>query len=294
MSTCRCQGCNRSCYPNPSGGFYDYCGSKRCGHTSSTGSSSSNSNSNLCSCNGCGRPRYANPSGGFYDFCGRTCSSRQCGHTSSGSVLLVEDNDQTGMKQQFLSKWLHTKNTPTIVKVLKVHAPSQMHQRFKNYQSAIHTKRGRGCIFGSGSEGNTHRRFHGTKLNCDLGLSSGNYRTCSNSSCVVCSILNNGFLLQHAQSNISFGRFGRGLYFSSCSSKSDDYCRGSSNVYAMFVAHVVVGKGQKLYHDDTTLLRAPNGCDSVLGEVGGSLNYDEVITYDDASALPLYVILYRR
>jgi len=62
----------------------------------------------------------------------------------------------------------------------------------------------------------------------------------------------------------------------------------------MFVAHVVIGKGHKLTQNSPKLTSAPNGCDSVLGEVGADLNHDEVVTYHDDSAIPYYVILYKR
>lgn len=62
---------------------------------------------------------------------------------------------------------------------------------------------------------------------------------------------------------------------------------------AMFVCKVIVGKGKKLMTDHTTLTCAPDGCDSVLGEVGTALNYDEIIVYDEDAVLPAYMVVYR-
>lgn len=70
---------------------------------------------------------------------------------------------------------------------------------------------------------------------CNLGLNN-NSTLCSTSGCNVCGIIKTGLLLNKAQTNISFGRFGRGLYLTSTSSKSHSYNTGTSaglggNVY---------------------------------------------------------------
>ena len=74
--------------------------------------------------------------------------------------------------------------------------------------------------------GNEQRRFHGTSRQaCDLGL-NGNETLCSSSGCGCCGIIRTGLMLSKAQTNISFGRFGRGLYLTSTSSKSHGYNAG--------------------------------------------------------------------
>ncbi|KAG5720521.1 hypothetical protein E4T56_gene2590 [Termitomyces sp. T112] len=100
--------------------------------------------------------------------------------------------------------------------------------------------------------------------------------------------------VKRAQGNISFGRFGAGIYTSSTSSKSDDYSSNGStrNSKAMFLSYVVVGKGHKLTKDQTNLTSAPAGYDSVLGEVGQNLNYDECIVYRDDAIRPAYLVIY--
>lgn len=61
----------------------------------------------------------------------------------------------------------------------------------------------------------------------------------------------------------------------------------------MFICKVIIGKGKQLYTDDTTLTDAPPGYDSVLGEVGQNLNYDEIIVYNQDAVLPSYMVVYR-
>lgn len=60
----------------------------------------------------------------------------------------------------------------------------------------------------------------------------------------------------------------------------------------MFVAKVLVGKGQKLHDNNLTLTGPQAGYDSVIGEVGSVLNYDEVVVYKDESCKPTYMIVY--
>jgi len=95
-----------------------------------------------------------------------------------------------------------------------------------------------------------------------------------------------------------FGRFGRGIYFTATSSKSHGYNVNSEKTLhgvghrTMFVAQVTLGKGMKYIADQTQLIAPPQGYHSVLGEVGGALNYDECVVYNNDAALPGYLIVY--
>ena len=190
---------------------------------------------------------------------------------------------------QFTTK--NTKNTPVSkVAVFKIHMPASKVQQYESYRDSVIADNP--PVFGSGGPGNCHRRFHGTNLTCSLSPSST--QLCNQQGCSVCGILQNGFLLNFSQTKHGWGRFGRGLYFSSTSSKSLDYTNpNGSGVRAIFVAYVMVGKGRKLTSDDPARTSAGSGFHSVLGEVGQVLNYDEIVTYDNSSALPGYLILVR-
>ena len=102
-------------------------------------------------------------------------------------------------------------------------------------------------------------------------------------------------------------RYGRGLYFSDTSGKSNDYNQaserrrhitghGSTPWRCMFLCQVVAGATHR-----TTDGHIPEpqieqllaeGVDSVTGEVGPNLNYDEIVVYDEAAAVPNYLIVY--
>lgn len=83
----------------------------------------------------------------------------------------------------------------------------------------------------------------------------------------------------------------------------------------MFLNKVVVGNGYKVKHDMPSFTAPPAGYDSVsisflhclasflnfgltryyhqvLAEVGGSLNYDELVVYTDKAIRPSYLVLY--
>jgi len=60
----------------------------------------------------------------------------------------------------------------------------------------------------------------------------------------------------------------------------------------MLLNKVVVGKGYKILHDNPSMSAPPVGYDSVLAEVGGSLNYDELIVYTNDAVRPSYLVMY--
>jgi phage gp45-like len=55
---------------------------------------------------------------------------------------------------------------------------------------------------------------------------------------------------------------------------------------------VVVGRGHKLTQDDTSLTAPPTGYDSVLAEIGGSLNHDELVVYTNDAIRPSFLVIY--
>jgi len=61
----------------------------------------------------------------------------------------------------------------------------------------------------------------------------------------------------------------------------------------MFLCNVAIGKP---YKTQQGLLPAdkcpPTGYDSVVGEAGVDLNYDEVVVYKETQAIPSYLIVY--
>jgi hypothetical protein len=126
----------------------------------------------------------------------------------------------------------------------------------------------------------------------------------------VCNICRTGFALDRAGATggqrMSL-RYGSGLYFSDTSGKSNDYNQASERERTiavhgptpwrcMFLCQVVAGKTHRT--TDAQILEPQieellaDGYDSVTGEVGPNLNYDEIVVYDEAAAVPNYLIVY--
>ncbi|KAG8988697.1 hypothetical protein FRB90_002601, partial [Tulasnella sp. 427] len=76
--------------------------------------------------------------------------------------------------------------------------------------------------------------------------------------------------------------------------RADDYT--NNHVYwdskVVIVARVALGKGSVHYRDTVHLTEPPYGYDSVLGEVGLSLNHDEQVLYKNEAVRPAYIVIY--
>ena len=100
-------------------------------------------------------------------------------------------------------------------------------------------------------------------------------------------------------------RYGKGLYFSSISSKSHSYNPLSEKVHSgktvrsMLMCKVVAGNAHNTklerleqHHVDGYIA---SGYDSIIGlttKDDGKLNYDEIVVYDKHAALPSYLVVY--
>jgi hypothetical protein len=60
----------------------------------------------------------------------------------------------------------------------------------------------------------------------------------------------------------------------------------------MFVATVAAGHAFCTNEGDLDVAKPPEGYDSVVGEVGAHLNYDELVVYTEAAALPKFLLVY--
>ncbi|KAJ7197935.1 hypothetical protein GGX14DRAFT_552383 [Mycena pura] len=185
--------------------------------------------------------------------------------------------------------WRHAgRNCPPVRWVYKIVASQATQAGYKEYKTMVENA---GHFVASGrSPGNEHRRWHGTRRVCNLG-DNGRTQFCASTKCSLCCIIKSSFDL-----NIEgrMGMFGKGIYTSSTSSKSDDYSQNqcSSSFKAILLNKVIVGKGYKLEYYDVSLTAPPAGYDSVLGEKGGSLNYDELVVYTNDAIRPSFLVIY--
>ena len=130
--------------------------------------------------------------------------------------------------------------------------------------------------------GNQRLRWHGTNRSCNVG-DNGRTSLCHSPHCSLCRIIKTSFKVAHSKKKTGWGRFGRGIYVSSASSKfvvyrsaiiitlihvisrSNDYSKNlvSSPWKATLLAYVVVGKAKKFTTSQPTLTQPPVGFDSV-------------------------------
>jgi len=141
--------------------------------------------------------------------------------------------------------------------------------------------------------GNEKRRWHGTKRECHLG-EPGHTNLCGSRTCSLCRIIDESFDVRYAGMNTGWTRFGRGVYMTATSSKSNDYSRNTSrsSVKAVLLNKVVVGRARRYLSDKPSLRAPPNGYDSILGEVGWRLNHDEIVVYTNDAVRPSWLVLY--
>ena len=71
---------------------------------------------------------------------------------------------------------------------------------------------------------------------------------------------------------------------------------GNLNLFRIIICSVVLGK-VKIETDNNTTLTANDvlkeGCDSVIGQPGNVLNYDEAVVYDESAVIPRYLVVYK-
>ncbi|KAG8896611.1 hypothetical protein FRB99_008800 [Tulasnella sp. 403] len=222
-------------------------------------------------------------------FCGDKCEK----DATSKAPLLLEvpttDPRFTDVAGQFKTAWKHNNSPPRVAKIYKIILPKTSLDAYETYKRTIEAA-------GSFSKrkmqpGNERRRWHGTRRQCKIGDDSSNLKFCSNSGCSLCCILKNSYDVKFAAA----GMFGKGIYTSATSSKSDTYTRGAvagSPYKAMFLNRVVVGQGKILTSADSSLTEAPTGFHSVIANPGSGLNYDELIVYNNDAIRPSWLLLY--
>lgn len=275
----------------------------------------------ICRTPGCGSPVFVHPDGTPSNYCTvihkdlgeRGCISCTIAPMTDGSILcqfchsdalsrapailrVSEDHrSYKSVESQFKRTWRHNTTCPEVQAVYKIILTEA---NLKQYQRYMEEVEARGQFVAQGKPaGNESRRWHGTKRKCQLG-DIGHTSFCADVGCALCCIIKTSFDLKFFKAATGWGRFGHGIYTTSTSSKSNDYAKNigvNSDWKALLLNKVVVGAGKSLINDDTSLTGPPVGYDSVVGEaaVGGSLNYDELVLYNNDAVRPSYLVMYK-
>ncbi|KAG8915088.1 hypothetical protein FRC00_008078 [Tulasnella sp. 408] len=207
--------------------------------------------------------------------------------TSKNAVLIVILET---VANHFKDGWKHPeKRRPRIKRIYVVDLPDHLNESYKEYKEMLERQHGWSGV-------NEQLVFHGTSRTCSLGAGEGYIDTlCERTTCVLCCILKTSFLVSKCgTAGRTFNRFGPGIYTSSVSSKADDYTNAPrySDDRIIIVARVALGKSSVLYRTTEYITEAPIGYDSVLGEVGIHLNYNEQVLYKDEAIRPAYIVVY--
>ncbi|KAJ3720500.1 hypothetical protein FB446DRAFT_323999 [Lentinula raphanica] len=306
------------CHNRPKFPGHPFC-SKACAKNASSSSHTGGNPKGTCRAPGCSKPTHVNKDGTCGDYCslshktlGETLClmclkaakqtnshfcSKACADAAElkgPTVLEVPAGHVTfkDVAEQFKSSWRHVgTKCPTVKRVYKIVSTQSSLAAYNAYKATVEA---RGQFVAAGrSAGNENRRWHGTKRECNFG-DKGHTQFCGSHTCSLCCIVKTSFDLGLFGKKTGWGRFGKGIYTSSTSSKSNDYstneCR--SPLKAILLNKVVVGKGCKLTQDNVSLTAPPLGYDSVLAEKGGSLNYDELVVYTNDAIRPSFLVMY--
>jgi len=199
------------------------------------------------------------------------------------TALDKDSPERQRIEKYFKSCWQKlTQNGLEILHVLEVQN-SKLSKDFEEYYLELQSRN---------QDPNDQERWHGTKRKCKL------YETlelCSDTTCALCSIVTHGFDQKRAQSNISFGRFGKGIYFAPHSCKSHAYTQAMNGIRVMLLCKICLGNTYVTRKNMQHITIAPPGYDSVSGDTGkGSvLNWPEIVIYNNRAVLPINVIFYK-
>ncbi|KIK96581.1 hypothetical protein PAXRUDRAFT_297439 [Paxillus rubicundulus Ve08.2h10] len=195
------------------------------------------------------------------------------------------------IEQLFINGWRHRKKVKAEVQsIFKVLWPEPVLEPYLTHRDRVQTS-----VQAKDKRGNEKLLFHGTNRACLLGESSGRVVLCVLKQCYLCSILRSSFDVSKCGSKNAFKRFGHGIYTTSCSSKADDYVSNiseSASMRVMLINRVVVGKPYKRYRNSPDIIAPPAGYDSIAGEIGWDLNYEETVTYHNDTVRPAYLVVY--
>ena len=194
-------------------------------------------------------------------------------------LKLLSPSEAQQVQAHFQKEWAQKKGPcPPITHVFQV-TNSQLEARWNAYKQRLPSN----C---QGAE----KYFHGTKLTCDI-VKTGT--TCTDTNCSICGISMFGMYRKCIRININFQRFGHGFYFAPHSSKCHDYTQGVNKHRAMLLVDILPGKKHTILTTQQELTGPPDGCHSVFGKPGQSLNYPELVVYNPDCVMPRYIVVYQ-
>lgn len=231
--------------------------------------------------------------------------------------LTAGSEEEAVIRALFRESWRHDESHPQhpagqphkprgmVVRIVRIRNPPALRPAFHHRCAVLNARRRQ--------EYDPLHLFHGTQSLCDFGIDAS-ASPCTQEGCALCNLCCLGFRTvfsapRGGDGRQAFERFGRGIYFSSTSSKSDDYsARGQRRALSghrlrvMLLCDVAAGKAYRTRTDVSNhaavLGTLGEGYDSILGQGKweahgeGNLNYDELVVYNQAQAIPTHLIVY--
>ncbi|MCG8625055.1 MAG: hypothetical protein MJE68_24025 [Proteobacteria bacterium] len=178
------------------------------------------------------------------------------------------------MVEKFRKAWAREKRPhPEVDSIFKV-TNSTLEKKWTTYRSRLIEK-------------DVKELYHGTKFSCKITTTQ---KLCNIGNCGICGISSIG--LDHQYIRNGFQKFGNGFYLAPNSSKCNDYAQSCDGLKAMFLCDVLPGKRYTVKTNRQHLEGPPTGYDSVYGNIGEDLNFDEQVVYKSEAVLPRYIIVY--
>ncbi|KAL3522101.1 hypothetical protein ACH5RR_014935 [Cinchona calisaya] len=219
-------------------------------------------------------------------------------HLSKHAVTELVEGDSSRKIVEIICRtsWSKSDNNAAgrIERILKVHNMQKTLAQFEDYREIVKIKASKlakkhpRCL----ADGNELLRFHGTTVECPLGM-NGSCNLCTSDKCSVCRILQHGFSTNNSKelNNGSIGVFTASTSsraFESIEDSSDD--KNSSLTKTLIVCRVIAGRVHKPL-DNVQELAGQSGFDSVAGKVGIYSNIEELYLLNAKALLPCFVVI---
>lgn len=174
-----------------------------------------------------------------------------------------------------------------IERILKVHNMQRTLTQFEEYREMVKTKASKlakkhaRCL----ADGNELLRFHGTTLECCLGMkhSSG---LCTSDKCGVCQILTHGFKIDGGIGVFTASTSGRAL--EEAIKLKDDRNPGMKK--ALIVCRVIAGRVHKPL-ENVDEIAGQSGFDSLAGKIGLNSSIEELFFLSPKALLPCFIVI---
>ncbi|KAK9051763.1 hypothetical protein SSX86_028391 [Deinandra increscens subsp. villosa] len=214
-------------------------------------------------------------------------------HLSKHAVteLLEGDSSRKIVELIYKTSWSksHT-NSGGIERILKVHNMQRTLSEFEEHRETVKVKASKlqkkhpRCL----ADGNELLRFHGTFIECNLGL-NGSSSLCQSNNCNVCQILRHGFSIKKTNNKNAVS----GVFTTSTSQRAFDALGvDNSSVLrkSLIVCRVIAGRVHKPLENIQELANQ-SGFDSLAGKVGIYSNIEELYLLNPKALLPCFVII---